>query len=223
MQFKLKMRSYYTLFTSAFLVTMATGCPDISTVLKRRPTVMSNFNETLWMGQWFKQRWSPPCSWSGSRKFSDQAMNNEYTDQPEIILGHAAWRMNGHCVQATEHLLKEKVPGIYRVVDPIGDVLTGEGRVVATDYTGYNIFWGCTRPDIVDPLLCDDPWMSVTTRNAHPDPKCINHAADALKSIFDIPINAILQHVYAGRRRRFLILLRRRPRNGIKGWRNCTV
>ncbi|WAR30301.1 hypothetical protein MAR_032843 [Mya arenaria] len=109
-------------------------------------------------------------------------------------------RMNGHCVIATEHLLKEKVPGVYKVVDPIGDVLTGEGRVVATDYRCYNIFWGCTKPSIVDPLLCEDPWLSITTRNPFPDSKCIKMAAEALQSVFGFPINAMLQVVHTSGR-----------------------
>ncbi|WAR31960.1 hypothetical protein MAR_034502 [Mya arenaria] len=95
------------------------------------------------------------------------------------------FRSNGQCTSVKATHFPTKVPGIYKHIDTIGDVVSGEFQVVATDNKCFSIGWCCTRFSAIDDT-CDDPWLTVLTRTPKPDPKCLQKADQVLANIWQL-------------------------------------
>ncbi len=53
-----------------------------------------------------------------------------------------------------------------------GDIFSGESVIVAVDPHTFIIEWGCTKVSTTG-QRCDDPWVSVHTRERFPSPKVL--------------------------------------------------
>ena len=73
--------------------------------------------------------------------------------------------------------------------------------VVATDYKRFAITWGCTRWAAFD-RVCDDPWVTVKTRQKKVSASVLKQINAALQELFGISASE-LPKVKQGKRKLF--------------------
>lgn len=67
----------------------------------------------------------------------------------------------------------------------LGDSFSGRLAVAATDYKTFVIYWGCTKMSSFGDR-CEDPWISIATRNRFPSPKVVNIIENILRARWGI-------------------------------------
>ncbi|XP_060554780.1 uncharacterized protein LOC132715735 isoform X1 [Ruditapes philippinarum] len=155
--------------------------------LQVQPLPVPGFDVNMWLGQWFHQFQKAPCSWAIAEDFTDyiQLMLRK----GNILIGHESIRNRNVCNTMTS-LNTVTGTGRFYGKDLIGDNWSGKVNIVATDYIGYSIDWGCTKWSTLD-QTCADPWLYVKTRQMKLSKDVLERIESALQNIFGISINEL--------------------------------
>ncbi|XP_060565316.1 uncharacterized protein LOC132724464, partial [Ruditapes philippinarum] len=150
--------------------------------LKRQPPPMPGFNLNAWLGPWSFHFLKAPCSWAIAEEFTDYTQLLEPGDN--LVLHHETMRSRNFCNSMTSVLSIED-PGRFYGKDLVGDNWSGKYIVVATDYRGFSIDWGCTKWSPFD-QMCDDPYVFIKTRQRQLPQIVQSRIEYALQNIFGI-------------------------------------
>ncbi|XP_052251779.1 uncharacterized protein LOC127858617 isoform X2 [Dreissena polymorpha] len=164
---------YALVVVAVFLVCQSSGLTDSwQNRIKQRPAPVVPFKIEWALGKWFTQSRQEPCSWKGSADFQNMELNFVLDPKKGIIYDHSMWRVGNRCVYVTFDVHQTKQPGVLLLKDPLGDIFSGESVIVAVDPHTFIIEWGCTKVSTTG-QRCDDPWVSVHTRERFPSPKVL--------------------------------------------------
>jgi hypothetical protein len=72
-------------------------------------------------------------------------------------------------------------------------------NVVATDYKGFSIEWGCAKWSTFD-QTCADPWLYVKTRQLKLSQGVLGIIESALQNIFGISLNELIRIPHGSRK-----------------------
>ncbi|KAH3858118.1 hypothetical protein DPMN_100737 [Dreissena polymorpha] len=139
--------------------------------IKQRPAPVVPFKLEWYLGKWFTQSRQEPCSWKGSSDFENMELNFVLDPKKNLLYDHSIWKKDNRCVFVTFDIIpSSKTPGAFMIQDPLGDVQSGECVILAIDPNKFVVEWGCTKVASIG-QRCDDPWVSVHTRERFPSPK----------------------------------------------------
>ncbi|XP_060600014.1 uncharacterized protein LOC132753517 isoform X1 [Ruditapes philippinarum] len=185
---KTNMARLMLLFICVAIFSIAYG-NDVKQRLQRIPPPVPFFNEDASLGRWFVQARLAGCGYSSSDTISDfsQLLSREGSG---ALISYETWRNGGLCNTLASRFIRQNVPGVYTVKDPIGALWSGTVINVAIDYKRFKILYGCVKMSVVG-NLCDDPFLNVYTRMPMPNPGTLSVIDSALRNIFGISLASL--------------------------------
>ncbi|XP_060575535.1 uncharacterized protein LOC132732994 [Ruditapes philippinarum] len=164
--------------------------------LSVQPPPMPGLNLNAWLGPWFHQFHKAPCSWAISEDFSDYTQL--FVPDGNVFLAHESMRNRNVCNKMTS-ILTLTGPGKFSVNDIMGDNFSGKMVIVATDYQGFTIDWGCAKWSTLD-QRCADPSLYIKTRQRQLSQDIVGRIESALQNIFGISLNELIRISHARRK-----------------------
>ncbi|XP_060562434.1 uncharacterized protein LOC132722049 [Ruditapes philippinarum] len=155
--------------------------------LSVQPPPMPGFNLKAYLGQWFYQFHKAPCNWAIAEEFTDYSQI--FVPVGNIFMNYESMRNRDLC-NTMNSVFSVTGPGQFSGKDLIGDNWSGKIKIVATDYNGFAINWGCTRWSTFD-QTCADPWLYVKTRQVKLSKGVLGRIESALQNIFGISLNEL--------------------------------